>query len=237
MTKRDLLEARQRACRDRGLSHGAARLFCVLVDTHYLGLIYPDEDEWDASGPTIEQWLNCGERQAFAYRAELLKAGYIRYRRLRGCPPAHVFSFVQSVLKGGNEASEKDGSKHPKGTDQSVRKGRPLTKSTPSGFRVAMRGGEKSAPPKAAPAAKKAKGHWWDTPPQFEELDPKCFARERKALGASMVEWLTAERDRLKVEWTKAFGDKPWSDAAKATWEALGERRQDVKKWVNGVRR
>ena len=97
-------------------------------------------------------------------------------------------------------------------------------------------GGE-SAPPKPAPAPAKAKRPWWDTPPQFEELDRKVFPRERKALAKEMQEYLTAERERLKAEFSSLATYKDWPDAARATYEALGERRTAVKEWVNGVRR
>ena len=237
MTKRDLLEVRQRACRDRGLSHGAARLFCVLVDTHYGGLVYPEEDEWEAAGPTVETWLHCGRNQAHGYRAELLKAGYIRYRRLRGIPPTHVFSFVQCPRKGAIDLPEKGRSIAPKQGNQSPRKGEPLTKKVPTGLRVDQKGGGESAPKPAAPPAKKAPSPWWSTLPQFEELDGKTYLRERKALSKDMLEWCATRQDRLKVEFAGVGeGVNGWPPAARANWEALKARKIAIGRWVSGVR-
>jgi hypothetical protein len=236
VTKRDLLELRKKACRDRGLSHGAARLFCCLVDHIYIGLLYPDQDEFDLPGSLVETWLHAGRNQALAYRAELIRAKYIRFRRLRGCPPAHVFSFFQCPRKGDNDVPESGTSSSPNRGNHSPRNGDAHT-SIPVREEVLRKGGERGTVEKKPVPVGKAKRAWWATPPKFEELDRKTFPRERKALAKEMLEFVVSKMEGLKTEFRleKSYAD--WPDQARTTYEAFRDRRDAIKAWVNGVKR
>lgn len=236
MTKRDLLELRKKACRDRGLSHGAARLFCTLIDHLYISLIYPDQDEWDLPCSLVESWIPCGHNQAKAYRAELVRAKYVRFRRLRGCPPTHVFSFGQLTRKGSNEGPESGQSSAPNRVNHSPRNGSPHTR-VPVQEEDLRRGGGRGTVEKKAVPVGKAKRAWWATPPKFEELDRKTFPRERKALAKEMLEFVVSKMEGLKTEFRLEKSYAEWPDQARTTYEAFRDRRDAIKAWVNGVKR
>lgn len=231
---------RSAACRERGLSHGAARLFCVLVDVFYLEAHDPAEFEFEAAWSTITKWIACGRNQARTYRDELVKLRFIRFRRLKGIPPTCSFSFSKEARFGAFEGTETGPIKAPKRGLQEARNGPPLTKSTLKGKRFKTEGGGRDAvkppAPPPPPERKKTAGPWWASPPQFEELDRKTFARERKALGKESLEWLTAELERLQVEF-HGQSAKEWPLAAQNTRDAILERRRAVKGWMHGMSR
>jgi hypothetical protein len=96
------------AARDRGISAEAFRLLALLVDTRADVRKFP-EHEFTLPWREVSNWTGWSRRTAYRHLSELVDAGYLIKRGLRGCPAKAAFSFSASGAKNGHTGGAKNG--------------------------------------------------------------------------------------------------------------------------------
>ena len=228
MTKKELVLTRAASVLDKKLSHGAARLFALLVETHYLSCESADH-EFECVASWIQKRLACGHNQARGYVAELVDRFYIVARGKHGCPPTPVFSFSQVTRNRDDESPETGTMSHPKQVIHVTRNGDDVTKREST--EIQKRGDRRAVTP-AKPAPEFP---WWQTPPQFEKLDRKCFPRERRVVGKDMIDYIDGKTEQIETKLYSVRNDADATKRATATHAAFKKRRAEVRAWMNGV--
>lgn len=89
-----LWNMKQRAERDRKLSHPAARLLAILISEQYCDRHFLADDEFPLPWSTVRGWINLGETQCYAYLRELEQSGYLHPVGVRMCPPTKFYKFA-----------------------------------------------------------------------------------------------------------------------------------------------
>jgi hypothetical protein len=99
MTKNKIIgQIRIRAERDLTISGEACRAIFRICSSIYTNPKAKIEDAFPLPWSKVGAWCGCQDEAAYARIEELVKANYLRFDRLRGCPPIRYFFLIPNYL-------------------------------------------------------------------------------------------------------------------------------------------